>query len=95
MVNKEKYLKTYLYTLVGKELTYEDKEKILSYVNDIQMAKDGNKKRYAIILTSLESRIDKAIRYIRKETKDMPTNGCKIRLEKVVDILYGVDKWVQ
>ena len=31
--------------------------------------------------------IDKVINYIVKETKSMPTNGCKIRLIKLLDIL--------
>ena len=31
--------------------------------------------------------IDKAINYIVKETKSMPTNGCKIRLIEILDIL--------
>ena len=31
--------------------------------------------------------IDKAIDFIIKETKSMPTNGCKIRLIELLDIL--------
>lgn len=34
--------------------------------------------------------IDKAINLIVKETKSMPTNGCKIRLKKLLDILKEV-----
>ena len=34
-------------------------------------------------------RIEKAIEYIKKETKDMPVNGCRIRLNEVLDILNG------
>lgn len=30
---------------------------------------------------------DKVINYIVKETKSMPTNGCKIRLIEILDIL--------
>ena len=36
--------------------------------------------------------IDKAINYIVKETKSMPTNGCKIRLKELLDILNEVSK---
>ena len=36
-------------------------------------------------------RIDKAIEYIEKELKDIPENGCSIRLNKVLDILKGSD----
>lgn len=32
---------------------------------------------------------DKAIKYINNEIKDMPYNGCKIRLKKVLKILEG------
>lgn len=32
---------------------------------------------------------DKAIKYIQNEIKDMPYNGCKIRLKKVLKILEG------
>ena len=35
--------------------------------------------------------IDKAIEYIVKETKSMPTNGCTIRLKELLDILKGSD----
>ena len=31
--------------------------------------------------------IDKAIKYILKETKSMPVNGCTIRLKELLDIL--------
>ena len=34
--------------------------------------------------------IDKAINYIVKETKSMPTNGCKIRLIEILEILNEV-----
>ena len=36
--------------------------------------------------------IDKALKYIVKETKSMPTNGCKIRLKKLLDILKEVSE---
>ena len=32
---------------------------------------------------------DKAIKYIKNEIKDMPYNGCKIKLNKVLKILEG------
>ena len=35
--------------------------------------------------------IDKAIDFIIKETKSMPTNGCKIRLIELLDILKEVE----
>lgn len=36
--------------------------------------------------------LDKAINYIVKETKSMPTNGCKIRLKELLDILKEVSE---
>lgn len=36
--------------------------------------------------------IDRAINYIVKETKSMPTNGCKIRLIEILDILKEVSE---
>ena len=36
--------------------------------------------------------IDKAIDFIVKETKSMPTNGCKIRLIELLDILKEVSE---
>ena len=38
----------------------------------------------------LKERIDKAIKYIVKETKSMPINGCKIRLTELQNILKEV-----
>lgn len=35
--------------------------------------------------------IDKSIDFIVKETKSMPTNGCKIRLIELLDILKEVE----
>ena len=34
---------------------------------------------------------DKAIKYILKETKSMPVNGCTIRLKELLDILKEVE----
>lgn len=36
--------------------------------------------------------IDKVINLIVKETKSMPTNGCKIRLIEILDILNKVSE---
>ena len=36
--------------------------------------------------------MDKAINRIVKETKSMPTNGCKIRLIEILDILKEVSE---
>lgn len=36
--------------------------------------------------------IDKSIDFIVKETKSMPTNGCKIRLKELLDILEEVSE---
>lgn len=36
--------------------------------------------------------INKVINYIVKETKSMPTNGCKIRLIEILDILKEVSE---
>ena len=36
--------------------------------------------------------IDKINNYIEKETKSMPTNGCKIRLIEIQDILNEVSE---
>ena len=36
--------------------------------------------------------INKAVNNIVKETKSMPTNGCKIRLLEILDILKEVSK---
>ena len=35
---------------------------------------------------------DKVINYIVKETKSMPTNGCKIRLIEILDLLKEVSE---
>ena len=37
--------------------------------------------------------VDKVINLIVKETKSMPTNGCKIRLIEILDILNEVSEW--
>ena len=49
---------------------------LVSYIRELQQE---NKQQKEVI--------DRAINYIVKETKSMPTNGCKIRLIKLLDIL--------
>ena len=58
-------------------LRYEKMKRDLQ--RQIQILRNKNKKQ--------KEGIDKAINYILKETKSMPTNGCKIRLIEILDIL--------
>lgn len=53
-----------------------DKETLKDMVLELQ---EESKKQKEVI--------DKAITLIVKETKSMPTNGCKIRLKELLDIL--------
>ena len=62
-------------------LGYEKMKRDLQ--RQIQILRNKNKKQKEVI--------DKAINYILKETKSMPTNGCKIRLIEILDILKGSD----
>lgn len=57
-----------------------DKETLQDMVLELQ---EENQKQREII--------DKAIAYIEKETKLMPTNGCKIRLIELLVILQGCE----
>ena len=52
---------------------------LVSYIRELQQE---NKQQKEVI--------DRAINYIVKETKSMPTNGCKIRLIELLDILKEV-----
>ena len=52
-----------------------------SYIKQLQ--KENNKQKEVI---------NKVINYIVKETKSMPTNGCKIRLIEILDILNEVSE---
>lgn len=85
-VNKE--LKEYLYMLVGKELTYEDKEKILSYFNNLKQQNDRMKKKAVFMMTILQWRIGKAIKYIKSFDYYIPEDD----KAKLLDILKGSDK---
>lgn len=86
-VNKE--LKEYLYMLVGKELTYEDKEKILSYFNNLKQQNDRMTRKAAIMMTMLQDKIDKAIEYIRNYW--FFNNGLAFDINELLDILKGSD----
>lgn len=66
---------------VVQQLPKEDIETIQGYV---EMIEKENQKYKEVI--------DKAINLIVKETKSMPTNGCKIRLIEILDILNEVSK---
>lgn len=63
-------------------LGYEKMKRDLQ--RQIQILRNKNKKQKEVL--------DKAINYIVKETKSMPTNGCKIRLIEILDILKEVSK---
>lgn len=78
----------------------KDRKTISAYgsidVNDLRSAIDTFKKvpEYGELLKQAKKQkevIDKAINYIVKETKSMPTNGCKIRLIELLDILKEVE----
>ena len=56
--------------------TEEQAFEFLKYIKNLQQE---NKKYKEVI--------DKAIKYILKETKSMPVNGCTIRLKELLDIL--------
>lgn len=62
-------------------LGYEKMKRDLQ--RQIQILRNKNKKQKEVL--------DKAINYIVKETKSMPTNGCKIRLIEILDILKEVE----
>ena len=89
-MNKE--LKQYLYTLVGKELTYEDKEKILMYFEKL------HQKNIKIKHKNLQDRIDRAIEYIEDNLYPVgnDVNGSDLpydeAIQPLVDILKGSDK---
>lgn len=89
-VNKE--LKEYLYMLVGKELTYEDKEKILSYFNNLKQQNDRMKRKAAIIHTMLSFKINKVIRYIKDEKNQNDLCGYSVvYVDDLLKILEGSD----
>lgn len=60
-------------------LTPTESKLLVSYIEELQQE---NKKYKEVI--------DKAIKYILKETKSMPVNGCTIRLKELLDILKEV-----
>lgn len=57
---------------------------LLEFIPKIKQLQKENKQQKEVI--------DKAINLIVKETKSMPTNGCKIRLKKLLDILNEVSE---
>ena len=82
-----------------------NKENILYYQSNIKTSRDEDSvyaMKYAnqqMLIDKLEQQckkqkevIDRAINYIVKETKSMPTNGCKIRLIEILDILKEVSE---
>lgn len=82
-----------------------DKENILYYQSNIKTSKNEDSvyaMKYAsqqVLIDNLEQQckkqkeaIDKVINLIVKETKSMPTNGCKIRLIEILDILNEVSE---
>lgn len=63
----------------------EHNDKVVDKVNwENMLLKKENKKQKEVIV--------KAINRIVKETKSMPTNGCKIRLIEILDILKEVSE---
>ena len=80
-MNKEDYFKYYIqgsdHYLIPKDVFDELFDEMESWKEDAQKYKEV---------------FDRAIEYIEKETKSMPTNGCKIRLIEILDILKEISK---
>ena len=84
-MNKEELdLLEIVFTLAIGECAYND-------INNIQKLEDKIKTINNLCKKQKEV-IDKAINLIAKETKSMPTNGCKIRLIEILDILNKVSE---
>ena len=79
-MNKEDYFKYYIqgsdHYLIPKDVFDELFDEMESWKEDAQKYKEV---------------FDRAIEYIEKETKSMPTNGCKIRLKELLDMLKEVE----
>jgi hypothetical protein len=58
-------------------------KELLTIIKDYEKLQQENQKYKEVI--------DRAIDFIVKETKTMPTNGCKIRLIELLDILKEVE----
>ena len=76
---KEKYFIQMSEVLLGRIDFYEDFENDKScWIEELQRDRE-----------KLQDKIDETIKYIEKELKDMPENGCSTRLNKILDILKG------
>lgn len=83
-------------------MDFKDKRLMMSKEQVINRAKELLNENQEVLITKymfLEQQckkqkevIDKAINLIAKETKSMPTNGCKIRLIEILDILNKVSE---
>ena len=72
------------YSLTWTSFLYEYKENYycFEHIANILLQQENKKQKEVI---------DRAMEYIEKETKSMPTNGCKIRLKELLDILKEVE----
>ena len=76
---KENYFIQMSEVLLGRIDFYEDFENDKScWIEELQRDRE-----------KLQDKIDETKKYIEKELKDMPENGCSIRLNKILDILKG------
>ena len=62
----------------GDNLNVKELNDVVDYINELERQCKKQKQL-----------IDIAIKYILKETKSMPVNGCTIRLKELLDILKG------
>ena len=79
------YKPTNYRTILGCRVSYADLEESVSFI-----VRPDKKPSYECLEQQCKKQketIDKAINLIVKETKSMPTNGCKIRLIEILDIL--------
>ena len=72
------------YSLTWTSFLYEYKENYYCFEHIVNILLQQENQKYKEV-------IDKAIDFIVKETKTMPTNGCKIRLIELLDILKEVE----
>lgn len=67
----------------------EELKKNQRYYKNGVFSLEYDKETMSDMIDDYKSRVEKAVEYIREEIKDMPENGCRIRLNEVLNILNG------
>lgn len=89
-MNKEEFKKLAEEEFINNTMKHLDSALIFTYIQNLEKkAEQGD--HYKHLYNELKKQKDDVVEYIKKQTKNMPKNGCKYRLNNILRMLGEID----